>query len=488
MSNARSLVNRSTDYVSIRDKGARGDGITNDTTAYVAAMATGKRIYFPNGTYILDQIVVNDGTHLEGETKEGTVLKFTNSTTKGIISPNFGVRADGATASYNMNITIKNLSIDINNMANTDTTYGIAIEDGWGHLIDNVNVLDSLDELSYRWGLVIGRSTYTSQVSNCTIGRNAILGSSVNLNYTTTIIYTRLSTWHNKLKAAQNILFVGATVQKDAHKFECSDSTSFLSIIGGDMESGGAYIYSDGSTVGVFSAGNAFGGFTGTLFLGSAVNPQTGTFRPGASVFLDEHHQRAGSQVVSSAVTRSTTTATVQAPTTMVGSTYKYGIPMVGEWVQIYNSVAPFNVAYTQVLTCDFANNRFTYAVANSGASSGTCNFLIDNSRGGRYSELFGGAMFHDPLASRLMLYNRMTMGNNLTFGGMNTDGTTEVPLLRLNSANQLELGDGTTNRWILFGANLRSLMPGAGVTFLSPDGLTTKTLTINNSGVAVWT
>lgn len=39
--------------VNVRDYGAKGDGVTNDTAAYLAAIATGKDVYFPQGTYLV---------------------------------------------------------------------------------------------------------------------------------------------------------------------------------------------------------------------------------------------------------------------------------------------------------------------------------------------------------------------------------------------------------------------------------------------------
>ena len=48
----RSVQSKASDIVSVKDFGAKGDGITNDTDAIDAALATGKTIYFPQGTYM----------------------------------------------------------------------------------------------------------------------------------------------------------------------------------------------------------------------------------------------------------------------------------------------------------------------------------------------------------------------------------------------------------------------------------------------------
>lgn len=54
MTRARSLANRALDFVSVKDFGAVGDGVTDDTAAIQAALnnANGRTIVFPSGTYI----------------------------------------------------------------------------------------------------------------------------------------------------------------------------------------------------------------------------------------------------------------------------------------------------------------------------------------------------------------------------------------------------------------------------------------------------
>ena len=48
---ARSLANRFADVVNVKDFGAVGDGVTNDTDKIQAAVNTGKNVYFPTGKY-----------------------------------------------------------------------------------------------------------------------------------------------------------------------------------------------------------------------------------------------------------------------------------------------------------------------------------------------------------------------------------------------------------------------------------------------------
>jgi parallel beta-helix repeat protein len=55
------------EVVSVKDLGATGDGVTNDTAAIIAAIATGaKNIYIPEGTYLCANISVPTGVRIFG--------------------------------------------------------------------------------------------------------------------------------------------------------------------------------------------------------------------------------------------------------------------------------------------------------------------------------------------------------------------------------------------------------------------------------------
>lgn len=64
--------------VNVRDYGARGDGVANDTAAFqaaqTAALTRGKVIYVPNGTYAISRFVAAAGITLRGQDRAQTVL------------------------------------------------------------------------------------------------------------------------------------------------------------------------------------------------------------------------------------------------------------------------------------------------------------------------------------------------------------------------------------------------------------------------------
>lgn len=77
-------------YINVKDYGAKGDGVTNDrvsvTSAFTAAFAADKDIYFPKGTYLITNtsatsITITESIHVFGEGAERTILYTNNSST-----------------------------------------------------------------------------------------------------------------------------------------------------------------------------------------------------------------------------------------------------------------------------------------------------------------------------------------------------------------------------------------------------------------------
>jgi hypothetical protein len=68
--------------VSVKDFGAVGDGVTDDTLAFQKAVISGaSQVLIPTGTYLCDKININPYVHILGEGREGSIVKFKSGAT-----------------------------------------------------------------------------------------------------------------------------------------------------------------------------------------------------------------------------------------------------------------------------------------------------------------------------------------------------------------------------------------------------------------------
>ena len=488
----RTAQSKMRDVVSVRDFGAVGDGVANDTVAIQAAInavgSSGGTVYFPAGTYLISGIeMLYQGQRLVGDGKYRTVLKMSPSAVYGIKSKAFGVRADATPATYTLAYCIEHLSVDLTLAANLTTVAAIAIEDSWDCFIGNVNVIDPLDEVSNRWGLWFGRAVYTSSTQQCEINRLLHKGSAVNVptNFGTTIAHYSLSARTSEHYYYQIMHYSACVFQKDVNKFVLGPSVS-ITVNGGDFEQGGFLFYStaaDGAVV--YASGLYCEAMTGNIW-GGATYTSTGTSRAGSSFFDNEYQTRAARSIVSAS--RAGSTVTVNLPLTNFAGQFTQMAPDVGEYITVAGTGTAMDgsgfVVASRTVTFPTVN-RITYTTQTSGAlgpiTTGTV--TPDGAIGYRYSRIFGNQFGWDPLAGRFIVNQRVILKNNTYLHGFQADGTTELPLIGVDSLGRLSMTDGSTYQYIDDGGNFRNTKAGKGFTVTSPDGLTTKTITINNAG-----
>lgn len=76
----RTVEERLRERVSVKDFGAVGDGVTDDTAAIRYALSTGKDVYFPAGAYkITDQLTAYNGQIISGSGMDSTELRIDGS-------------------------------------------------------------------------------------------------------------------------------------------------------------------------------------------------------------------------------------------------------------------------------------------------------------------------------------------------------------------------------------------------------------------------
>lgn len=175
------------DYISVKDWGAKGDGVTDDTNAIDAACAalTGtslvtnfRRLYLPHGTYIYNGagITLPSGTTICGEDLF-TIIDASNNTNSGYLVTLVGFGARLETLRLKGNISNANLK-GISSTYNTDNGgvvdailedfhYGIDIDKCWYSVYQNIRFRRSSSSVVLTGSHIrIGYNQPTEEVNN----------------------------------------------------------------------------------------------------------------------------------------------------------------------------------------------------------------------------------------------------------------------------------------------------------------------------------
>lgn len=119
------------DYISVKDFGATGDGVTNDTaaiqTADTQARALGTALWFPGGTYMVSQLVLHTGSNWIGAGRDATIIKqIAGSNTDLIYGYNSNANwGDTTPVDFANGFTLRSLTLDGNKALNSSGS-GIA--------------------------------------------------------------------------------------------------------------------------------------------------------------------------------------------------------------------------------------------------------------------------------------------------------------------------------------------------------------------------
>jgi hypothetical protein len=192
MTHARNLSNRSTDFVSVKDYGAVGDGTTDDTAAFQAAARAangvsgagavpGATLYVPTGTYRVARVGIR-GTRFIGQNREATIIKGIGSGAATEFMFDAQLDMDGATANTVGGGWCENMTIDANGSGRSLLrTYGGGAKPE--SLILKNAVATGAIGLSV--GLPIWATVSNVYVTNCDIGFKTLSGAGDNGTSTT---------------------------------------------------------------------------------------------------------------------------------------------------------------------------------------------------------------------------------------------------------------------------------------------------------------
>jgi parallel beta-helix repeat protein len=178
---SRSLANRFADVVNVKDFGAVGDGVTDDTIAIQSAINITTEVFFPSGTYIVSSLLIPSDTTLSGEAGPSSIIKRKNNTSNGYfikanIQKNIGfynLTIDGNKANqtvgyHNLLFTeCEEVSIKQCKLINAKTFAGISIEGG----TNEENISRSIIEGNFfedndNSGIYINKESYISIEAN----------------------------------------------------------------------------------------------------------------------------------------------------------------------------------------------------------------------------------------------------------------------------------------------------------------------------------
>jgi regulation of enolase protein 1 (concanavalin A-like superfamily) len=245
--------------VNVKDYGARGDGVTDDTEAIQQALAENRTVYFPNGTYLVSDTLQWGDTKrllLQGESEEKTIIKlkdnlpsFNNAANPKPVITTF----EGSSTGQAFQNSIYNLTVDVgagnseaigirflnNNQGgirdvtiqssdpNNQGQTGLALTKAWPGpaLIKNVTVN------GFDYGIEVNHPEYSNVFENLTLNNQKIVGINNNGN----ILNIRGLTSNNSVPVIKNNDYRGILTVIDGNFTGGSSQNSAIELSTGTL-------------------------------------------------------------------------------------------------------------------------------------------------------------------------------------------------------------------------------------------------------------
>jgi len=176
----RSIQDKLSDIISVKDFGAVGDGTTDDTIAIqnAIAAANGGTVYVPNGTYLVSKIGTQ-GTWIVGQSRSQTIFKCNTDAGSTTYLLDQALNRDGTTLNTTGGGGFQNITVNGNSKTNVNgvRTYG------GGVIVENLEIKNCVD------GLTMGLPLWSSAkniYSNNNTGRGFRTYASASNNGTST--------------------------------------------------------------------------------------------------------------------------------------------------------------------------------------------------------------------------------------------------------------------------------------------------------------
>lgn len=238
-------------WVDVLAKGADETGVADSLAAINeaiddAALIKG-RVIMPPGTYKTSGMIqMKQGVILEGSSRQGTIIKPDATVSVAMtIAPYAGV-------AFPTDHVISGIRIDMVNMPNASTTFGLRMLDSWANRISDFDVIN---EPALSDSVRIDAGVFTTVFTNAEFRRLRVTKLGGTLATPTTLTFISVDIESAVLAAGLSMTFIQPVIQGTLDKFVLSD-VEHLQIIGGDMEGSGVYLNVGASVKGVYSIGN----------------------------------------------------------------------------------------------------------------------------------------------------------------------------------------------------------------------------------------